>query len=355
MKKSILSLKFVSLVAIAIWLQPNPVLAVGYSITDLGASFVPSDINDFGQIAGNYGGNAGIWNKGNFLSNGGGWVRSINNSVQTVGSSGAYATLWASGNTQNLGTLGGSNSNAYAINNAGQVAGSSITAPIAGFHYLHAASWENGTIRDLGTLGGYSSQATDINDFGQIVGFSRTNTLLSSTTHAFLYANGVMNDLSPGMGNSSATSINNNGQVAGYASHDNGTRYIATIWSSGSITGLGTLGGTYSYAFDINNMGQAVGYAGTGRGLDHAFLWQDGVMTDLNSLVQKTDWELWSADAINDKGFIVGRGFLNGEEHGYLLTSDNSQPVPEPSTFILFGTGVGALALFKKRKSRPEQ
>ena len=50
------------------------------------------------------------------------------------------------------------------------------------------------------------------------------------------------------------------------------------------MTDLGTLGGTYSWAFDINDRGQVVGYSGTAAGDQHAFLYGDGAMTDLGTL-----------------------------------------------------------------------
>ncbi len=50
-----------------------------------------------------------------------------------------------------------------------------------------------------------------------------------------------------------------------------------------SITDLGTLGGSYSYAYGINDSGQVVGGAATASGAQHAFLYSGGSMTDLGT------------------------------------------------------------------------
>jgi hypothetical protein len=54
---------------------------------------------------------------------------------------------------------------------------------------------------------------------------------------------------------------------------------------------------------------------------EHAFLWKDGVMVDLNDLIPKhSPWILQSAAGINDSGQIAGQGVINGEVHAFLAT-----------------------------------
>src|SRR5829696_4254434 len=67
-------------------------------------------------------------------------------------------------------------------------------------------------ITDLGTLGGSESYAHAINDSGQITGSSL---IASGAQHAFLYSNGVMTDLE-GDSLGSGEAINAAGQVAGF-------------------------------------------------------------------------------------------------------------------------------------------
>src|SRR6516162_6587597 len=64
------------------------------------------------------------------------------------------------------------------------------------------------------------------------------------------------------------------------------------------MTDLGTLGGSRSFAFGINDQGQVVGYSYLPDGTYHAFLWQGGVLTDLNSLLSNgAGWTLTVATA----------------------------------------------------------
>jgi probable HAF family extracellular repeat protein len=70
-----------------------------------------------------------------------------------------------------------------------------------------------------------------------------------------------------------------------------------------SITDLGTLGGSISYAWAINEAGQAVGGSYIPGSTDHAFLWQNGNMIDLGTLPGMVSS---TATDINDHDQIVG-------------------------------------------------
>jgi probable HAF family extracellular repeat protein len=52
----------------------------------------------------------------------------------------------------------------------------------------------------------------------------------------------------------------------------------------------------------------------------HAFVWQDGVMADLNDLAAGAELMLETAFAITDAGQIIGGAFVGDGYHAFLLT-----------------------------------
>jgi probable HAF family extracellular repeat protein len=143
---------------------------------------------------------------------------------------------------------------------------------------MHAFLWSNGTITDLGTLGGAQSIAYAINNVGQVVGYASPP---NSSVHAFLYSGGKMNDLGVFFDSSVGEAINTSGVVVGTADvlNSNGTTaYHAFIYSGGKLQDLNNLipsgsGWVLTEATGINDKGQIVCNAyNTTTGYTHAFL-----------------------------------------------------------------------------------
>ncbi|HWX19298.1 MAG TPA: HAF repeat-containing protein [Candidatus Binatia bacterium] len=98
-----------------------------------------------------------------------------------------------------------------------------------------------------------------------------------------------------------ASAINNNGQIVGDSYTTNGLDH-AFLYSEGRMIDLGTLGGTWSFCGAINNQGQVVGASLTSNAVTHAFLYDGATMTDLDTL--NTPYS--EAYSINDNGQAVG-------------------------------------------------
>ena len=215
------------------------------------------------------------------------------------------------------------------VNDAGHVVG------VAGGN--RAFIWQNGTKAALGALAsGSASSALGLNEAGQVVGHSALTTPPTGS-HAVLWSNGQMIDLTPDvLANhaAAAAAINETGQVAG-------TIYSGTafLWQNGTRTSLGHLGGGISAATDINDSGVIVGGSYTSDmtplGLmQHPFVWQNGVMTDLGLLTGDDDG---SAQAINNLGQIVGASGRTDPEtyestyRAFIYSNGSMTPVPVPS------------------------
>jgi probable HAF family extracellular repeat protein len=245
-----------------------------------------------------------------------------------------HAFLWKDGVMQDLGTLGGDQSWAIGINNHDQISGLSTTAPgqELGDPGTHAFLWDNGTMTDLGTFGGEFARANGLNDAGQVVGGAET---ADGAVHPFIWQDGTMTDLGllPGYKTGRAIRINNHGDAVGAMLDPIATPTPgslggrAFLYRDGKLIDLGTLAGASSVGQGLNDAGQVVGFSETGPGTadapapSHGYLWDNGVMTDLNDLlVPGSGWEITVARMINDAGQIVGEAVANGVTHAVLLT-----------------------------------
>jgi probable HAF family extracellular repeat protein len=230
---------------------------------------------------------------------------------------------------------------------------------------------------DLGTFGGPESYINpaftfgshnQVNRRGTVVGGAGTTIPLTPTSnpficggldgivpfvnHAFKWEHGDVTNLSalPGGDNCSvATSINDHGEIAGTS--ENGefdpvlglTELRAVVWKDGTIDDLGTLGGNYSTGDGINKWGQVVGaalnavpdpfsylefgIAGSPNGTQtRAYLWENGVMHDLNTLGGPDAVALF----INERGQVAGFSYTNSTANPIVQPFQPGMPTIHP-------------------------
>jgi probable HAF family extracellular repeat protein len=264
-------------------------------------------------------------------------ARGINDLGQVVGSfappgvfdefSHAFVYDSQTGVMTDLGTFGRDKSDAFGINNQGTVVGGycdRFCSPANTQTHAFSYSLPDGVFADLGTLGGTWSWAYGINNEGDIVGVAADAAHFDSP-HPFLYRDGAMMDLQTLEGAGYGYGLNDVGQAVGFSTTRTGTH--AFLWdpSTQMQQDLGTLSGQ-AFATGVNNAGQVVGYYTDEQlGPDHAFIYSDGTMTDLNTLIPPGSGFLGHATGINDAGQIVGIGFGfggNNSRHAFLLTPD---------------------------------
>jgi probable HAF family extracellular repeat protein len=239
-----------------------------------------------------------------------------------------------------LGTLGGSHSAAYGINNSGAVVG---YASLSGSKN-HAFIWSSGTgMVDIDDPANMESGASKINDAGQVVG--RTH-----STDAFIWSSSTGMQVLPNLGISmGASGVNNLGQVVGeYMVND--TIFRGYVWDTlNGIQDIGTLGGPRARATGINNLGQVTGMSGPSLSVSRSILWAQGTgMQDLGTI----GGEGSLGQDINDAGQIVGIDVLPGQiERGFIWTSSSGMQHldnlgylhTEPTAINNFGQAVGIL------------
>jgi len=231
--------------------------------------------------------------------------------------------VWQNSTITPLPTLGGNNSFATGVNNRGQVVGlaengtqdpNCIPPQVLDWE---AVIWgpKRGEMQELPPLSGDSvSGGLAINDSGQVVGGSGVCMTPSPTAHAVLWQHGSPTDLGNlgGALNNLAIAINNQGEVVGISDLPGDATGHAFLWTKNNgMQDLGTLPGDFSsFTQSINNKGQVVGESCDVDNNCRAFLWENGVMTDLNTLAPAgSPLYLVAGFDINDRGEIVGQAY----------------------------------------------
>ena len=175
-----------------------------------------------------------------------------------------------------------------------------VIDPVLGITEARAVLWEGGSITDLGTLGGNHSVANSINNQGQVAGFA-LNAIPDPFSMFYFQAFGS----------------------------SNGTQTRAFLSQHGQMQDLGTLGGPDAFGSFINERGQVAGFSftnstpnvTTGFPTEDPFLWENGTMLDLGSL----GGTFGNPTALNNRGQVIGFSNLAGDQSSHPFLWDQEK------------------------------
>jgi len=227
------------------------------TMTDLGGTFWPSDINNRGQIVGSRDDAPGGW-------------------------------VWSGGRFTPAGAL----TSANVINDRGEVLGQgSADQNSSG----GPALWSHGRTRDVPL-----DDVSDLNNRRQVAG----GQLVSNGFHASVWQprRGVTDLGAAAFNRSNTFRINERGEVIGWIFTEGQTER-AVLWRGDRRIDLGTLGGEGSHAVAINDSGAVLVSAQLSNGYFHPALWRASRLIDLSGRGVDPDGDLVD---LNNRGEITG-------------------------------------------------
>lgn len=206
-----------------------------------------------------------------------------------------------------LGTLGGSYSRAYDVNNWDEAVGEAAPLNEDG----RAVLWDaRGRVHNLGTLGGPYSSAAKINDRGQVVGNSM-NAEMQNRVFMWEARTGMVDLNFPDVRQVVINGFNDSGEIVGTLRAQAKDNPMPFKWTSeAGVVELDLLGGTYGAATAINDAGDIVGWIYDNATVAVKWIGEHGVR--LPHLAERDEDyrldEIYSVPvAINNRGLIVGR------------------------------------------------
>ena len=231
-----------------------------------------------------------------------------------------------------LGTLGGA-TKGYGINEAGQVAGESSNGPPQAFY------WSGGSMTNLNGSA-LASWAKDINNDGLVMGYSAPT---MSTRELWNWedtgGSGTFTTLSFGtetVSSITAERMNNRGEIVGVYSGGavSNQAFVHTGGTAGTLVNIGKVGNMNgsSFAKDINENGLVVGYGmktSSSTWTPYSYDIDTDTWVDLEFAV--AGGTLVGAHAVNDQGWMVVSGNLEGTARYYLWNGTTTSVISGPS------------------------
>jgi probable HAF family extracellular repeat protein len=328
-----------------------------YSISELpalpGGGCTPSAIDGTGNVVGScgpsFGETAVVWRNGVIAGLGklpsGHYseAHAINANGLIVGEADTgnllpQATLYRNGAWLNINPDGGSNIRAIGVSDTGVIVGdyakglSGNTAAWRGVIWTERATqpgrFDMVTLPIVpgGTSKSLSNYATASNNAVQVVGWVTSSVFgqlgafwNNDAAHSVVTLSPL-----PGDWSSIAWGVNDLGETVGESHPPFHSR--AVLWAADAAhtpIDLGLLPGDVdSTATAVNNVSQVIGTSTAADGTMHPFLWQNGQISEINSLLDASGagWVVQQATALNALGRIVGVGLHNGQPAAFVMT-----------------------------------